>query len=248
MASRFTTRHPPSALQSAAEQAARATGGASSHTQTAPAPTGSSHAGTNFLLALSALGLLGIAWGFYSGWWGSSKPIAEGPAETKVPLERLAAAPGKSPTHPAEPTPIRSEQPAFEQANAQTQQHPHEPDEPFAPCVEPVTEQSVLQALDEPDEETRYQRLQETIGSGAEIPLDRMHEVLETDPSDKVRELALNALTEHPDASAEEIRAVAESALANTSLAVRTHAARILEQMNGLERIDKESRKTQLAM
>lgn len=122
------------------------------------------------------------------------------------------------------------------------------PDESFAPSDEPATELSILQALDDPDDEARYQRLQEAMGSGAEVPVDKFQEVLVTDPSEQVRELVLQSLTERPEATSEQIRAVAEGALANPSLAVRSRAERILEQMNELERMDRESRQSERAM
>jgi hypothetical protein len=205
-------------------------------------------AGKATLLALSALGVLCIAWGAYSHWSEDSRPSADGPAEIKVTLEHLAAAPRISPAHPVARVSMRSEQPALELADPEAPDQRAALDESLVPCVELATEQSVLEALDEPDDEARYQRLQETIGSGAEVPVERIREVLVTDPSDKVRELALTALTQHPDATPEEIRAVAEGALANPSLTVRAHAERILQQMNELERIDRESREMEQQM
>jgi hypothetical protein len=133
-------------------------------------------------------------------------------------------------------------------ANAEAPDARVAPDDSSTPCDEPATELAVLQALEEPDDEARYQRLQETMGRGAELPVDRMHEVLVTDPSEKVRELALIALTQHPDATPEQIRAVAEGALANQSLAVRARAQFILDEMNEFERIDRESRQIQSPM
>jgi hypothetical protein len=204
--------------------------------------TSNGHTGPNILLTLSIVGVLGISWGVYSHWSGNPEQIAEKPAETKGTFERRASPPNDSLTHPVERAPIRSERPAFEQASAERPDPRAVPDESFTPCDEPATELAVLQALDEPDDEARYQRLQETVGGGAEVPVDRMHEVLVTDPSEKVRELALNALTGHPDATPEQIRAVAEGALANQSQAVRARAQLILDEMNELERIDGESR------
>ena len=215
----------------------------------AAAPPSRRHAGTPLLPTLGVVAVLGIAWAAYAYWPESAGLIAEESAERAVTPSPLAASPGKSRhTHPVERAPIRHEGPVFESTNTAIPPPPAWPGESYAPCVELATEQSVLQALDEPDEDTRFERLQQAIGDGAELPVDRMQEVLETDPSDKVRELALGALTQHPDASRAQIRAVAESALANTSLPVRTHAARLLEQMNELERIDRESGEMQSEM
>lgn len=204
------------------------------------------------LLVVIALGVLGIAWGAYSRWSEDSRPSADGPAATGVTPGHPAAAPRKFPAHPVARVSTQSERPASERANPGTPERQAAPDESFAPCfdpaTEPATEQPMLQALDEPDDESRYQRLLETMGSGAEVPVDRMHVVLATDPSNKVRDLALTALTEHPDATPEQVRAIATGALADPSPAVRTHAERILEEMNESQRIERESGDIQHAM
>jgi hypothetical protein len=206
-------------------------------------------AGSHIPLTLSVLGVLGVAFGVHSYWRGDAEKPAEKPADTTTAVEHLNGLPRTLRTpQGVEPAPINSGRPAFEQASAERPQQTAALVGSSAPSVESAGEDSVLQALGESDDETRFQRLQEAIGSGAEIPVDRMHDILETDPSDKVRELALTALTEHQDAGPPEIRAVAEGALGNTSIAVRTQAGRILERMDELERIDRESRGMQREM
>jgi hypothetical protein len=63
-----------------------------------------------------------------------------------------------------------------------------------------------------------------------------------------VRELALQVLTEQPEATREQIRAIADGALANPSPDVRASAQRILDQMDELGRMDRESRQMGGAM
>ena len=117
-----------------------------------------------------------------------------------------------------------------------------------APSDDAATEASILQALDEPDDEARFLRLQEAVGSGAEVPVDRMHEVL-GDRSFRQGEGTRPAGPhEQPEATPEQVRAIAEDALANPSLDVRTRAQRILDQMDELERMDRESRQIERAM
>jgi hypothetical protein len=210
-------------------------------------------------LTVMVLGVVAlcIAWRVYWHGSGDAKPLAEGPAESKVTIERDASSPRTLATRTGERRPDPSARPAPGHAHAGAAQPQAVPKESSASGDEPVTEAPsdnaatelpILQALDAPDDEARYRRLEEALGSGAEVPVDRMHEVLVTDPSDKVRELALQALTEQPEGTREEIRAVAEGALANPSPGVRTRAQRILDQMDALERMDRESRQFERAM
>lgn len=209
--------------------------------------------GMNALLTVMVLGVaaLSIALCVYSHWSGNAKSIAEGPG-SKVTIERGASSPRSSAT-PGN-TPEQSARLA--DASADTPQPRVLPNESSAssdesvtdaPSDDAATEVSILQALDEPDDEARFLRLQEAVGSGAEVPVDRMHEVLVTDPSGQVRELALQALTEQPEATREQIRVIAEGALANPSPDVRTRAQRILDQADELERMDRESRQIERA-
>jgi hypothetical protein len=213
----------------------------------------------NTLLMVLVFGVVAIciAWRVYWYWTGHDRPIVDLLTESRVTIERGASSPRNPATRPVDRTLEQSAQPAFEHANAGAAQPQAVPNESSAPIDEPVsdapgddtaTDLPILQALDEADDEARYRRLEEALGSGAEVPVDRMHEVLVTDPSDKVRELALQALTEQPEATREQIRAVAEGALANPSPGVRTRAQRILDQLDALERMDRESRQLGRAM
>jgi hypothetical protein len=199
-------------------------------------------------LALCVPVLLGLAWGVYSLWRESSGLVACRRAGTEVTVARGTTPPGRPPTLSAEREPTRSAEAALDHAGAATAERQTAPEASFAPIGEAGRGSSILQALDEADDESRYQHLLAAMGSGAEIPVERMHEVLLTDPSAKVRDLALIALTEHPDATAEQVRAVAESVLPDPSPAVRARAERVLQQMSEYERMQRESHDVQRSM
>jgi hypothetical protein len=194
-------------------------------------------------LTLAALGVVGLVWLIQAQRQRDAEKPADRLAGTSVASERLGALTGSSHLpHLVGPASSPSGRRAFEPAGSV--EAPQQPDglvESSASKFESAGEDPVLQALDEADDETRLQRLEEAVYSGAEIPIERMHEVLATDPSDKVREFALTTLTGYTDAGATEVRAVAEGALGNSSLAVRAQASRILAQMDELERIHRES-------
>lgn len=83
-------------------------------------------------------------------------------------------------------------------------------------------EESLLHGLTDPNDEVRYRRLEKALNSGTYLPDEAWHELLKTDPSEQVRALALRALTE--EAAREDIRSVAEEALADPSAAIRERA------------------------
>lgn len=200
------------------------------------------HIGTKILVTLTVLNTVGVAWSVYSHWAGNSTTSVETPPDTKVILQSDAARARSSASDPVERAPVRSGQPAFEHASAKATPEPRAvPVESFAPSDEPAAEHPVLQALEGPDDETRLRSLQDAVYRGAaQVPVDRLHEILLTDPSDKVREFALQVLTES-NSTPEEVRAVADSALADSSLAVRARAQSVIDRMNELERIRQES-------
>jgi hypothetical protein len=142
-------------------------------------------------LTVMVLGVVAlcIAWRIYWHGSGAAKPLAEGPAESIVTIERGASPPRSLGTR-GERTPEPSARPALGHASAGAEQPQAAPNQSSAPGDEPVTEA--------PSDD-----------AATELPI-------------------LQALTEQPKATREQIRAVAEGALANPSPDVRTRAQRIL--------------------
>jgi hypothetical protein len=74
------------------------------------------------------------------------------------------------------------------------------------------------------------------------VPQDMLQDLLANDSSDDVRKLALQGLTERPEATRDEIRSILDAAVANPSAAVRADAAQMIERMNELEQMDQRAR------
>ena len=103
-------------------------------------------------------------------------------------------------------------------------------------------ESALAEALASPQEDARRDGLQWALGTGLDVPQDTLQDLMANDSSDDVRQLALQGLTERPEATREEIRSILDAAVANPSAAVRADAARMIERMNELELMDEQAR------
>ena len=103
-------------------------------------------------------------------------------------------------------------------------------------------ESALAEALASPQEDARRDGLQWALGTGLDVPQDTLQDLMANDSSDDVRQLALQGLTERPEATREEIRSILDAAAANPSAAVRADAARMIERMNELEQMDEQAR------
>lgn len=97
----------------------------------------------------------------------------------------------------------------------------------------------LLAALSEPDDEARYRNLEESLNTGREVPAELLQELLEHDPSEELRALALQGIVE--EATPEKIRSIAERALADPGAEVRARAQEILERLDHLDQLDLDS-------
>jgi hypothetical protein len=100
----------------------------------------------------------------------------------------------------------------------------------------------LLAALTAPQEDVRHHSLEQALGTGVDVPQDTLQDLLANDPSDGVRELALQGLTERPEATRAEIHSILEAAATNPSAPVRASAQRMIEQMNALDQMDEQAR------
>jgi hypothetical protein len=103
-------------------------------------------------------------------------------------------------------------------------------------------ESALGEALASPQEDVRRDGLEWALGSGVDVPQDMLQDLLANDSSDDVRKLALQGLTERPEATRDEIRSILDAAVANPSAAVRADAAQMIERMNELEQMDQRAR------
>jgi hypothetical protein len=103
-------------------------------------------------------------------------------------------------------------------------------------------ESALGESLASPQEDVRRDGLQWALGAGVDVSQDTLQDLLANDSSDDVRKLALQGLTERPEATREEIRAILDAAVTNPSAAVRADAARMIERMNELEQMDQRAR------
>jgi hypothetical protein len=188
---------------------------------------------------IAALGVLSVAWAIHWQWsTGSGAPAAEA-RSSAVPRDSFAwrARPALSP-FAATPASLPDEERA---ANAPAEQPGQR--SPAGPATTAASEEAVLlEALTAPQEDVRSHSLEQALGTGVDVPLDTLHDLLANDPSDGVRELALQGLTERPEATREEIRSILEAAVANPSAVVRASAQRMIEQMNMLDQMDEQAR------
>ena len=103
-------------------------------------------------------------------------------------------------------------------------------------------ESALSEALASMQEDVRRDGLQWALGTGLDVPQDTLQELLANDSSDEVRQLALQGLTERPEATREEIRSILDSAATNPSAAVRADAARMIARMDELALMDEQAR------
>src|SRR5687767_1148514 len=69
-------------------------------------------------------------------------------------------------------------------------------------------ESALAEALASPQEDARRDGLQWALGTGLDVPQDTLQDLMANDSSDDVRQLALQGLTERPEATREEIRSI----------------------------------------
>ena len=204
--------------------------------------------GIGVLLTISAIAVLGTAWGIYSHSSGNSTSVDERAIETNASAESDIHRARNSASSPfGHAAPETAPTVAGERSIAAAPKLPARQDPPAAPNDESVTERSIVAGLDEPDEDSRYRLLQEAIGTDLNVPEDKLRELLTRERSDRIRELALQALTERPELTREQIRAEAQTSLTNQSPVVRARAQRIVEQLNQLDRMDEQARWDMLA-
>ena len=125
-------------------------------------------------------------------------------------------------------------------ADVQTDERSAPPDMAATAAVAP--ESALAEALASAQDDMRRDGLEWALGTGVDVPQDTLQELLANDPSDDVRKLALQGLTERAEATREEIRAVLESAMANSSATVRADAVRTIERMDELALMDEQAR------
>jgi HEAT repeat protein len=99
---------------------------------------------------------------------------------------------------------------------------------------------AVLEALKDHDEEVRAQALYQTVSGDVELPTDALTDLALGDPSPAVRFLALEALTDRPEA-----RTIAETALNDPSPQIRHKAQEILRELDAATRPRKPSQPAQ---
>jgi hypothetical protein len=193
-------------------------------------------AGTVALL-IAALGALSIAWAVHRQWSGEpgAPPDAEAP-KSAVHRQSDALLARPLSTFTAAPAPL----PAAGRVATAPAALPPGPQSPAVPAN--TEETGLLEALTAPQEDVRYHSLEQALGTGVDVPQDTLQDLLANDPSDGVRELALQGLTERPEATREEIRSILDAAVANPSAVVRASAQRIIEQMNALDEMDERAR------
>ena len=93
--------------------------------------------------------------------------------------------------------------------------------------------ESVLQMLTDPDEYVRARALDVATTAGLAIPADQLRSLAAGDPAEEVRRVALRGFAEHPDAKAEDVRALLEGAAqSDQSELVRGDAAEILRVLS----------------
>lgn len=125
-------------------------------------------------------------------------------------------------------------------ADVQTDQRSAPPDMAATAVVAP--ESALAEALASAQDDMRRDGLEWALGTGVDVSPDTLQDLLANDSSDDVRKLALQGLTERPEATREEIRAILDAAVANPSAAVRADAAQMIDQMNELEQMDQHAR------
>lgn len=103
-------------------------------------------------------------------------------------------------------------------------------------------ERALSEALASPQEDVRRDGLEWALGTGVDVPQETLRDLLANDSSDEVRKLALQGLTERPEATREEIRSILDAAVASPSAAVRADAAQMIDRMNELEQMDERAR------
>jgi hypothetical protein len=188
---------------------------------------------------IAALGVLSVAWAVHAQWSRDSGVAAADMPGSAAPRESRAwpEDPALSP-FAAAPASLAGEERAATALAAQPGQR--------ASAVIAQTaaseEATLLEALTAPEEDLRAHGLEQALGAGVEVPLDTLQDLLANDSSDAVRELALQGLTERPEATREEIRSILEAAVANPSAVVRASAQRMGEQMYALELMDERAR------
>jgi hypothetical protein len=188
---------------------------------------------------IAALGVLSVAWAVHLQWSKDSRaPDAEARSRA-VPRESLEWPAGPAPSpFAAAPASLPDEERAAKALAEQPGQQ-----SPAVPANTAASEEAVLlEALTAPQEDVRSQSLEQALGTGVDVPLDTLHDLLANDSSDAVRELALQGLTERPETTREEIRSILEAAVANPSGAVRANAQRMIEQINALDQMDEQAR------
>lgn len=90
---------------------------------------------------------------------------------------------------------------------------------------------TVLYALNDPDEQVRYGALSGALGSGIELPAGTLRNLMQYDPSPFVRSLALKAMSESLGVNQAQLRGIAQAALADPHPDVRAEADDILNAL-----------------
>jgi hypothetical protein len=230
------------ALQVLAMSAARKSAGSSSSSKGAGArgrdESSRSRGPGAAVVLIAALGVLSMGWALHRQWSkDSGAPYAEASRSAVPRASGASLADALSPFAVA-PAPLP---PAERVAKASAAQPG-----PLSFAVSADTAASeetvLLESLTAPHEDVRYHSLEHALGTGVDVPQDTLQDLLANDPSDGVRELALQGLTERPEATREEIRAILDAAVANPSAVVRASAQRTIEQMNVLDQMDERAR------
>jgi hypothetical protein len=181
---------------------------------------------------LVAMVLSGIA-----GWWLNGvtrpEPASAAPVLLAAANERCAA---------AMPAAVAPSLAASARAPAPAQTAPA-----AAACIEAAPKAGsrsstrILQAIREGDENARHEGLIAARSEGVAIPDETLSALLESDPSDRIRLLALDRYVEARGESYESVRAALQAALAIPSTVIHAEATRRLASLDELERMDASS-------
>lgn len=187
--------------------------------------------------SLAALGVLAVVWAMRPE--RSDEPAAQaaraqsgavshdGRAWSDATFSPFAAVPGPS---------------TAEESMANFRADPRAAPRDLADAAAVAPESALSEALASPQEDVRRDGLQWALGAGVEVSQDTLQELLANDASDEVRKLALQGLTERPEATREEIRSILDAAATNPSAAVRADAAHMIARMDELAQMDEQAR------
>ena len=184
--------------------------------------------------SMVALGVLSIAWAMRAE--RSEEPAARDTQASAGSQDGHAWADASFSPFAAVPGPLTEER----AADFRPDQRGASPDTTATAGVAP--ENALSEALASPQEDVRRDGLEWALGTGVDVPPDTLQDLLANDSSDDVRKLALQGLTERPEATREEIRAILDAAVVNPSAAVRADAAQMIDRMNELEQMDQRGR------